>query len=168
MIRLDQTKSNLIRSESTQGWYFIGRCLALRLGFHKAPKHSERLETRNPPAFCPHFVIFVIVKDLRGDWGVKTNHDRCAVLPAPLQVLNDSVTWTIFSWAAEMRSQFSALINAASLKSLMLKKACWTQRFPSQEVVTRLEHRKPASPSRSQHKTAATLLLWRLLDVIFA
>lgn len=53
---------------------------------------------------------FVIVKDLREDGGVKPNfnpvEDRCTVLPTVLEVLNDTVTWKIFSWKGEMHLQF--------------------------------------------------------------
>lgn len=67
---------------------------------------------RNQKYICilPTNCDFVIVKDLKGDQGAKPNcnliHDRCTVLPTLLEVLNDNVTWTIFSWEGEMHLQF--------------------------------------------------------------
>lgn len=107
-IRLDQIKSYLIRSELIQDGFLI-------ISWQGSCSHAEILGSpeiswlvRKHKYFCmlPTVCDFVIVKDLRGKWGVKPNrnpvHDRCTVLPTLLEVLNDNVTWTIFSWEGEM------------------------------------------------------------------
>lgn len=111
-IRLDQIKLDLIRSELIQDGCFIiswqGSCS--RAGI--LGSHETFWMFRKYKYICilPRICDFVIVKDLRGDWGVKPNcnpvQDRCTVLSALLEVLNDNVTWTIFSWEGEMHSQF--------------------------------------------------------------
>jgi len=88
----------------------LDRALALMLRFQEAPKHLKWLENINTSLFYPQFVILLLLKDLRRDLGEKANCnpacDRCTVLPTLLEVLNDNVTWTIFSWEGEMHQQF--------------------------------------------------------------
>lgn len=111
-IRLDQIKSDLIRSELIQDGCLIiswqGSCS--HAGILGSPEVSWMVRKHKYICILPTICDFVIVKDLRGDWGVKANcnavHDRCTVLPTLLEVLNDNVTWTIFSWEGEMHRQF--------------------------------------------------------------